>query len=229
MKKLYFSLLLTLTTVSVLNGADVSVIADSAPCIEEQIISFTGDSVSAAETVMEQAAEPVKSAFAGSWWALLPPLLAIILALITKEVYFSLFAGIVLGGCFAADFSPLKSMDYIIRDGLISSVESTSGIFIFLVLLGMIVALINKSGAAEIFGEWAKKRVKTRTGSQLATFFLGILIFIDDYFNCLTVGNIMIPLTDKHRVSRAKLAFIIDATAAPVCMIAPISSWAAAV
>lgn len=229
MKKLYFSLLLTLTTVSVLNGADVSVIADSAPCIEEQIISFTGDSVSAAETVMEQAAEPVKSAFAGSWWALLPPLLAIILALITKEVYFSLFAGIVLGGCFASDFSPLKSMDYIIRDGLISSVESTSGIFIFLVLLGMIVALINKSGAAKIFGEWAKKRVKTRTGSQLATFFLGILIFIDDYFNCLTVGNIMIPLTDKHRVSRAKLAFIIDATAAPVCMIAPISSWSAAV
>ena len=178
---------------------------------------------------MEQAAEPVKSAFAGSWWALLPPLLAIILALITKEVYFSLFAGIVLGGCFASDFSPLKSMDYIIRDGLISSVESTSGIFIFLVLLGMIVALINKSGAAKIFGEWAKKRVKTRTGSQLATFFLGILIFIDDYFNCLTVGNIMIPLTDKHRVSRAKLAFIIDATAAPVCMIAPISSWSAAV
>ena len=152
-----------------------------------------------------------------------------LLALITKEVYSSLFIGILVGGLFAAQFSPLKTVDAIINDGLISAVSGSAGIFIFLVILGMLVALINKTGAAAAFGKWAQTHVKTRIGAILATFALGVLIFIDDYFNCLTVGSVMLPVTDSHKISRAKLAYLIDATAAPVCMIAPISSWAAAV
>ena len=165
----------------------------------------------------------------GSAWALLPPIIAIGLALITKEVYSSLAIGIVVGGLMYANFDFLKAMDAITSDGLITAVSDTAGIFIFLVELGIIVALINKAGGSRAFGTWAAKHIKTRTGAMLATFVLGVLIFIDDYFNCLTVGSVMRPVTDGHKVSRAKLAYLIDATAAPVCMIAPVSSWAAAV
>ncbi len=165
----------------------------------------------------------------GSAWALLPPFIAIGLALITKEVYSSLFIGILAGGLLASDFSFAGTIDSITGDGLITAVADNAGIFIFLVELGIIVALINKAGGSAAFGNWAKTHIKTRAGATLATFVLGILIFVDDYFNCLTVGSVMRPVTDSHRISRAKLAYIIDATAAPVCMIAPISSWAAAV
>ena len=165
----------------------------------------------------------------GSFWALIPPVIAIGLALITKEVYSSLFAGIVSGALLAANFAPTGALDTAIGAGLIDAVSGTAGIFIFLVELGIIVALINKAGGSRAFGEWAQTHIKSRVGAQLATFVLGVLIFIDDYFNCLTVGSVMRPVTDKHRVSRAKLSYIIDATAAPICMIAPISSWAAAV
>ena len=176
----------------------------------------------------------------GTAWALLPPVLAIGLALITKEVYSSLLFGIVTGALLATSFHPLQAMnaiiggeeavaDNIVRTGLIGAVTKTAGVFIFLIELGIIVALINKAGGSQAFGRWAARHIKTRTGAMLATFVLGILIFIDDYFNCLTVGSVMKPVTDGHKVSRAKFAYLIDATAAPVCMIAPISSWAAAV
>ncbi len=165
----------------------------------------------------------------GSLWALLPPVIAIGLALITKEVYSSLFIGIVAGGILYSDFSFTGTLDGIINDGLISAVSGSAGIFIFLVELGVVVALINRAGGSAAFGEWAKTHIRSRVGAMLATFLLGVLIFVDDYFNCLTVGSVMRPVTDSKRVSRAKLAYIIDATAAPICMIAPISSWAAAV
>jgi len=164
-----------------------------------------------------------------TWFSLLAPLIAIILALITKEVYSSLFVGIVVGALFATNFKPVAAMDTLLNDGLIAAVSGTAGIFIFLVVLGIIVALVNKAGGSRAFGEWATRNIKSRTGAMIATFILGVLIFIDDYFNCLTVGSVMRPVTDSHRISRAKLSFIIDATAAPICMIAPISSWAAAV
>ncbi|MBE5749575.1 MAG: Na+/H+ antiporter NhaC family protein [Clostridiales bacterium] len=165
----------------------------------------------------------------GSFWALLPPIIAIGLALITKEVYSSLFIGILSGGILAADFAPMATVDNVINIGLISAVSATAGIFVFLVELGILVSLINKAGGSAAFGEWAKTHIKTKVGAAIATFVLGVLIFIDDYFNCLTVGSVMRPVTDKHKISRSKLAFLIDATAAPICMIAPISSWAAAV
>lgn len=164
-----------------------------------------------------------------TFWALIPPVIAIGLALITKEVYSSLFIGIVTGAIFACGGSFNKAVDYVVNDGLISAISGTAGIFLFLVILGIIVALINRAGATAAFGRWAKTHIKSRVGAQIATFILGVLIFIDDYFNCLTVGSVMLPVTDNHRVSRAKLSYLIDATAAPVCMIAPISSWAAAV
>lgn len=171
----------------------------------------------------------IPSTFVGTYWALVPPLVAIALALITKEVFLSLFTGIVLGGLFVGNFSPLISMDVIVKNGLIDAVKGTAGVFIFLVILGGIVTLVNRTGAAVAFGRWAKQHVKSRRGAMLATLFLGVLIFIDDYFNCLTVGNVMMPVTDAKKISRAKLSYIIDATAAPICMIAPVSSWAAAV
>ena len=164
-----------------------------------------------------------------TFWALVPPIVAIALALITKEVYSSLFLGIVVGAIFAGGGSFAKTVDHVTSDGLIAAISGTAGIFLFLVVLGVIVALINKSGASAAFGRWAKTHIKTRVGAQLATFVLGVLIFIDDYFNCLTVGSVMLPVADNHKVSRAKLSYLIDATAAPICMIAPISSWAAAV
>lgn len=165
----------------------------------------------------------------GTLWSLFPPVIAIGLALITKEVYSSLFVGILAGGLLATGFKPVHTVDAIINDGLISAVSDSAGIFIFLVLLGIIVALLNKAGGSCAFGEWAAKHVKTKVGASIATFAFGVLIFIDDYFNCLTVGAVMRPVTDKASISRAKLSYLIDATAAPVCMIAPISSWAAAV
>ncbi len=167
--------------------------------------------------------------FFASFWAIIPPIIAIVLALITKEVYSSLFIGIVVGGLFSTAFHPVKAMDNILSSGIVAAVADTAGIFVFLVVLGIIVALINKAGGSAAFGAWAKKNIKSRIGAILATFVLGVLIFIDDYFNCLTVGSVMRPVADEHKVSRAKLSYIIDATAAPICMIAPISSWAAAV
>ena len=162
-------------------------------------------------------------------WALLAPVIAIALALITKEVYSSLFIGVLIGALFVGQFNFAGTMDAIINDGLITAVSDSAGIFIFLVILGIIVALVNRSGASQAFGKWAKTHIKTRVGAALATFALGVLIFIDDYFNCLTVGTVMQPVTDAHKISRVKLAYLIDATAAPICMIAPVSSWAAAV
>ena len=168
-------------------------------------------------------------AFAGTFWALVPPLVAILLALVTKEAYSSLFIGVVLGAVMASSVSFTGTVDLITVDGLTTAVADNAGILIFLVILGIIVALINKSGASRAFGQWASKNIKTKVGASLATFALGVLIFIDDYFNCLTVGSVMSPITDSKKMSRAKLAYLIDATAAPVCMIAPVSSWAAAV
>ena len=165
----------------------------------------------------------------GKFWALIPPIIAIALALITKEVYSSLFIGIVVGGLMASHFNFTSGMDYIICNGFADAVSGTAGIFVFLVILGIMVVLMNKSGGSAAFGRWAAKNIKSRVGASIATFILGVLIFIDDYFNCLTVGSIMRPVTDTNKISRAKLAYLIDATAAPVCMIAPISSWAAAV
>lgn len=175
--------------------------------------------------------EEYQSNMYSTFWALVPPIIAIVLALITKEVYSSLFIGILAGALFYSNFSPIMALDTIVNDGFISAVSDgwNAGIFIFLVLLGIMVAMVNKAGGSAAFGRWAETHIKTRSGAMLATFVLGVLIFIDDYFNCLTVGSVMRPVTDGHRVSRAKLAYLIDATAAPVCMIAPISSWAAAV
>ncbi|MBR5222694.1 MAG: Na+/H+ antiporter NhaC family protein [Clostridia bacterium] len=165
----------------------------------------------------------------GTLWSLFPPVIAIGLALLTKEVYSSLFVGILAGGLLATGFNPIHTIDAVTTEGLISAVSGTAGIFIFLVCLGVIVALLNKAGGAQAFGRWAAKNVKGKIGASIATFIFGVLIFIDDYFNCLTVGAVMRPVTDKAKISRSKLAYLIDATAAPICMIAPISSWAAAV
>ena len=170
----------------------------------------------------------------GTFWALVPAIVAIVLALCTKEVYSSLFIGIIIGGLFYAidagsGFAGF--LTHITSDGLVSSLADSYnvGILIFLVILGTMVALMNKAGGSAAFGNWAKKHIKSKVGAQVATILLGMLIFIDDYFNCLTVGSVMKPITDKHGVSKEKLAYLIDATAAPVCIIAPISSWAAAV
>ena len=169
--------------------------------------------------------------FFGSWWAILPPLIAIFLALITKEVYSSLFIGIVTGGLLYSGFSFEGTLTHVMQKGFISSIADAYniGILLFLVLLGSLVAMMNKTGASAAFGRWAQTHIKSRIGAQIATIVLGILIFVDDYFNCLTVGSVMRPVTDVKKVSRAKLAYLIDATAAPICIIAPISSWAAAV
>ncbi len=164
-------------------------------------------------------------------WALVPSIVAITLALITKEVYSSLFLGILVGGFFYSGFSFEGTILHIFNDGIIMQLSDAYnvGILVFLVILGTMVALMNKAGGSQAFGRWASTHIKSRVGAQLATILLGALIFIDDYFNCLTVGSVMRPVTDKHNISRSKLAYLIDATAAPVCIIAPISSWAAAV
>lgn len=166
------------------------------------------------------------SVFIGTWWAIVPPLVAIVLAFITKEVYSSLFIGIVLGGLLYGQFNPwisVTSIFTVMKDNM------DINILIFDVMLGMIIVLLEKSGGSAAYGRWASGHIKNKKGALLATTGLGILIFVDDYFNCLTVGSVMRPITDRYKVSRAKLAYIIDATAAPVCIIAPISSWAAAV
>ena len=172
-----------------------------------------------------------ESQFYNTALSLLPPVVAIGLALITKEVYSSLFIGIVVGGLLFSNFSFEGTINHVFSGGIVAQLSDSYnvGILIFLVILGTLVCLMNKAGGSAAFGRWAKQNIKSRAGAQLASILLGCLIFIDDYFNCLTVGSVMRPITDKHRVSRAKLAYIIDATAAPVCIIAPISSWAAAV
>lgn len=164
-------------------------------------------------------------------WALLPPVVAIGLALITKEVYSSLFIGIVVGGLLYSNFGFEGTFTHVLQDGIIKNLSDSYnvGILVFLVTLGIIVCLMNMTGGSAAFGRWAGTKIKTRTGAQLTTVLLGCLIFVDDYFNCLTVGSVMRPITESHRVSKAKLSYLIDATAAPVCIIAPVSSWAAAV
>ena len=186
---------------------------------------FKANETKALETIRTE------NRFFGTWWAIFPPLLAIFLALITKEVYSSLFVGIVSGGLLYSGFAFEGTMTHVMKDGFIASISDAYnvGILLFLVLLGSLVAMMNKTGASAAFGRWARDHIKTRIGAQVATIILGILIFVDDYFNCLTVGSVMRPVTDAKKVSRAKLAYLIDATAAPVCIIAPISSWAAAV
>ena len=190
------------------------------------ILCFSSMTVFAADT----SAEYVPAMYA-SIWSLVPPVIAIVLALITKEVYSSLFVGVLIGGAFWAGFKPEATILHVFQDGVVGVLTDSynMGILIFLVILGVMVCMMNKAGGSAAFGRWAKEHIKTRAGAQLTTIALGILIFIDDYFNCLTVGSVMRPVTDSHNVSRAKLAYLIDATAAPVCIIAPISSWAAAV
>ncbi len=171
------------------------------------------------------------SMFYKTAWSLFPAVVAIALALITKEVYTSLFIGIVTGGLLYANFNFEITINHVFRDGIVSVISDSSnaGILVFLVILGIMVTLINRAGGSAAFGNWASKHIKSRVGAQIATILLGMLIFIDDYFNCLTVGSVMRPVTDKSNISRAKLAYLIDATAAPICIIAPVSSWAAAV
>lgn len=177
-----------------------------------------------------EATEYVPKLYATAW-ALVPPVVAITLALITKEVYSSLFVGIAVGGIFYGGGSFERTITHVLNDGLIGVLSDpyNVGILIFLVILGAMVSLMNRAGGSAAFGRWASQHIKTRVGAQITTIILGCLIFIDDYFNCLTVGSVMRPITDKHNVSRAKLAYLIDSTAAPICIIAPISSWAAAV
>ena len=178
---------------------------------------------------MVEAATP----FAGTFWSLLPPIVAIVLALISKEVYSSLFLGCLVGALLVSNFHPWETVVQLVQgdNGIVTTVSDSGNIaiIVFLVILGIMVDLMNKAGGSEAFGRWATKTVKSRGGAQLMTMLLGVLIFIDDYFNCLTVGAVMRPVTESHKISRAKLAYIIDSTAAPVCMIAPVSSWAAAV
>ena len=164
--------------------------------------------------------------FVGTWWSLMPPIIAILLALLTKEVYLSLFAGCALGALLVAEFHPWVAFDTLFNT-MIDSVDFS--ILMFMILLGMVVMLMQESGGTRAYGEWAAKKLKSKRATLVATSLLGALIFVDDYFNCLTVGSVMRPVTDRQKVSRAKLAYLIDATAAPICIIAPVSSWAAAV
>ena len=180
----------------------------------------------------EDGTEVPGSVFYGTFWSLVPPLVAIVLALITREVYSSLIVGIIVGGFFYANGNPIGAMEHILKDGLVQTALADSwdmGILVFLVVLGTMVILMNRAGGSAAFGRWAATHIKSKAGAQVATILLGIIIFVDDYFNCLTVGSVMRPISDASKVSRAKLAYLIDATAAPICIIAPISSWAAAV
>ena len=192
---------------------------------------FMGALASPLTVLAADAEETYQPALYATIWALLPPLVAIVLALITKEVYSSLFVGIVVGALIYSGFKFEGTVTQIFEGGIIKVLSDSYnvGILIFLVILGSVVCMMNKAGGSAAFGRWASKKIHTRVGAELAAIILGILIFIDDYFNCLTVGSVMRPVTDKHHVSRAKFAYLIDATAAPVCIIAPISSWAAAV
>ena len=193
------------------------------------LLAVLGISYKDAPILIEGATTP----FAGTFWSLLPPIVAIVLALISKEVYSSLFLGCLVGALLVSNFRPWETLVQLVEgdNGIVTTVSDSGNIaiIVFLVVLGIMVDLMNKTGGSEAFGRWAKKAVKTRAGAQLMTMLLGVLIFIDDYFNCLTVGAVMRPVTESHHISRAKLAYVIDSTAAPVCMIAPVSSWAAAV
>ena len=193
------------------------------------LLVVLGISYKDAPILIEGATTP----FAGTFWSLLPPIVAIVLALISKEVYSSLFLGCLVGALLVSNYAPWETLVQLVEgdNGIVTTVSDSGNIaiIVFLVVLGIMVDLMNKTGGSEAFGRWATKTVKTRAGAQLMTMLLGVLIFIDDYFNCLTVGAVMRPVTESHHISRAKLAYVIDATAAPVCMIAPVSSWAAAV
>ena len=193
------------------------------------LLAILGFTFKDAPIIVEGAATP----FAGTFWSLLPPIVAIVLALISKEVYSSLFLGCLVGALLVSNFQPWETLVQLVEgdNGIVTTVSDAGNIaiIVFLVVLGIMVDLMNKTGGSEAFGRWATKTVHTRAGAQLMTMLLGVLIFIDDYFNCLTVGAVMRPVTESHKISRAKLAYVIDSTAAPVCMIAPVSSWAAAV
>ena len=193
------------------------------------LLVVLGISYKDAPILIEGATTP----FAGTFWSLLPPIVAIVLALISKEVYSSLFLGCLVGALLVSNYAPWETLVQLVEgdNGIVTTVSDAGNIaiIVFLVVLGIMVDLMNKTGGSEAFGRWATKTVKTRAGAQLMTMLLGVLIFIDDYFNCLTVGAVMRPVTESHKISRAKLAYVIDSTAAPVCMIAPVSSWAAAV
>ena len=193
------------------------------------LLVILGISYKDAPILIEDATTP----FAGTFWSLLPPIVAIVLALISKEVYSSLFLGCLVGALLVSNYKPWETLVQLVEgdNGIVTTVSDAGNIaiIVFLVVLGIMVDLMNKTGGSEAFGRWATKTVHTRAGAQLMTMLLGVLIFIDDYFNCLTVGAVMRPVTESHHISRAKLAYVIDATAAPVCMIAPVSSWAAAV
>ena len=193
------------------------------------LLVVLGISYKDAPILIEDATTP----FAGTFWSLLPPIVAIVLALISKEVYSSLFLGCLVGALLVSNFRPWETLVQLVEgdNGIVTTVSDAGNIaiIVFLVVLGIMVDLMNKTGGSEAFGRWATKTVHTRAGAQLMTMLLGVLIFIDDYFNCLTVGAVMRPVTETHKISRAKLAYVIDSTAAPVCMIAPVSSWAAAV
>ena len=193
------------------------------------LLAILGFTFKDAPIIVEGAATP----FAGTFWSLLPPIVAIVLALISKEVYSSLFLGCLVGALLVSNYRPWETLVQLVEgdNGIVTTVSDAGNIaiIVFLVVLGIMVDLMNKTGGSEAFGRWATKTVHTRAGAQLMTMLLGVLIFIDDYFNCLTVGAVMRPVTESHHISRAKLAYVIDATAAPVCMIAPVSSWAAAV
>ena len=193
------------------------------------LLAILGFTFKDAPIIVEGAATP----FAGTFWSLLPPIVAIVLALISKEVYSSLFLGCLVGALLVSNYKPWETLVQLVEgdNGIVTTVSDAGNIaiIVFLVVLGIMVDLMNKTGGSEAFGRWATKTVHTRAGAQLMTMLLGVLIFIDDYFNCLTVGAVMRPVTESHHISRAKLAYVIDSTAAPVCMIAPVSSWAAAV
>lgn len=197
------------------------------------VLGITYKDASLPEFVIDGETVQAESPYAGTFWSLLPPIVAIVLALISKEVYSSLFLGCMVGALLYTQFQPWQTIVSLVGAdyGIISVLADSynMGIIVFLVVLGIMVDLMNKGGGSEAFGRWAKKKVRSRCAAQLLTTLLGVLIFVDDYFNCLTVGAVMRPVTESHHISRAKLAYIIDATAAPVCMIAPVSSWAAAV
>ncbi len=194
---------------------------------QEEITGNASVNIEQAEQYIKEQTMPMYATI----WALVPPIVAIALALITKEVYFSLFIGILTGALFYANFNLEKMIHTVFVSGIISKLSDSYnvGILIFLVILGIMVALMNRVGGSAAYGKWASQKIKSRRGAMLSTLGLGALIFVDDYFNCLTVGSVMRPVTDKYKISRARLAYIIDATAAPICIIAPISSWAAAV
>lgn len=217
--------LVVMSALTFLITADDSANADTAET------EAAAESASEGEDAAESEEEEYQSSMYSTFWALVPPIVAIVLALLTKEVYLSLGVGIIAGALFYADFNPVFALESMFKKGMIAKLADSwdVGILIFLVILGTMVSLMNKAGGSAAYGRWASRTITTRRGALFATFGLGVLIFIDDYFNCLTVGSVMRPITDKHKVSRAKLAYIIDATAAPICMIAPISSWAAAV